>query len=109
MVAQKGFDCIICGKYIRNILEAHQQSSTNYRITRITTLTYTRSRLQRITGYREQIINYRPSKGGITLERKRKQYRLKWMHTFTSCVFTLKSGRDQREFRFCFRSNIILP
>ena len=38
-----------------------------------------------------------------------KRGRLEWIPRFPSCVFTSKSGKDQREFRFCFRilSNII--
>ena len=49
----------------------------------------------------------------ITLERKwtRKRHRLKWIHRFSSCVFILGSGKDQRNFssRFRIRSNIIPP
>ena len=52
-------------------------------------------------------------KGGITLERKwkRKRHRLEWIHRFPSYVFTLGSGKDQRNFRFRFRVrfNIIPP
>ena len=43
----------------------------------------------------------------ITLERKR--HRLEWIHSFPSYVFILSGRKDQRNFRFRFRSNITPP